>query len=151
MSYSFKPMTEEEIDSFDLIPVGQYDFMVTKSTRKISKANNPMAELQLTIWDNAGKTHTVFDYLVFSNAKLSMRKIRHFCYAVGLHKEYEAGEVPEELVGLQGKVEIGIKDEQPNQNGGFYPKKNIVVDYTKSDGTPKALPKNDDMNDEIPF
>lgn len=66
MSYSFIPMTDEEIDAMNLVPEGQYDFSVLKSVRKTSKAGNPMAELTIQYWDIEGKEHTVFDYLVFS-------------------------------------------------------------------------------------
>lgn len=122
--YTFTPMTEEEINAFNLMDEGVYDFQVVKSTRKLSKSsNNPMAELSLNIWDKEGKTHLVFDYLVFSSVPLNIKKVKHFCDATGLAEVYKTGKMPEELENLSGKVEIGIQEEQPKAGGGFYAKK----------------------------
>ena len=155
MSYCFNPMSDEELDAIDIIPEGVYNFEVLKSTRKVSKSGNPMAALQLNVWDNDGKTRCVFDYLVFSNVNLNIRKVSHFSKAVGLHEEYKKGELPEELELLSGKVQIGIQDEQEKPGGGFYPKKNIVIDYI-ADGKVKAKPSNDKTDafqedTDIPF
>lgn len=146
--YNFTPMTDEEISASNLVEAGNYDFEVVKSTRKSSKSGNPMAELMLTIWDKEGKSHNLYDYLVFSNIALNVKKIKHFCDATGLTKEYERGTLPENLTRLGGKVEIGIKDEQPNPNGGFYPKKNIVVDYMAST---KLVSNKSHIDDDVPF
>lgn len=129
MSYNFNPMTEEEINSANLIENGVYNFEVLSSTRKISKSGNPMAELQLHVWDKNGKTHIIFDYLVFSSIALNIKKVKHFCDATGLQVEYAKGEIPENLERYCGEVQIGTQEEQPRQGGGFYPKKNIVIDY----------------------
>jgi hypothetical protein len=145
--YNFTPMTDEQINSSNIIDAGIYDFEVIKSVRKASKAGNPMAELTINVWDNQGKQHSIFDYLVFSNIALNIKKIKHFCDATGLSKQYERGSLPEQLVRLCGKVEIGIKDEQPNPNGGTYPKKNVVVDYVMTNkGATKA-----NLDDDVPF
>lgn len=152
MSYCFNAMTDEEIESFNLLPDGVYEFEVVKSTRRVSKKQNPMAELQLTVFDKEGKAHTVFDYLVFSMVNLNIKKIKDFCYAVGLEKEYEQGSMPEELERFAGKVSIGIQDEQPNDNGGFYPKKNCVVSYIRRNkDAPKNDSKSDFIDDDVPF
>lgn len=153
MSYSFNPMSDEELDAFDLIPEGVYNFEVIKSARKTSKSGNPMAELTLSVWDSEGKVHNVFDYLVFSQVKLNIKKVSHFSKAVGLHEEYKRGELPEELEHFSGKVEIGVQDEQPKPSGGFYPKKNVVVDYIVDGEVKQKLPKDKDgfKDDELPF
>ena len=153
MNYSFTPLTDDELDAIDLIPQGVYDFEVIKSTRRTSKAGNPMAELQLNVWDNEGKQHIVFDYLVFSNINLYIRKLSHFCKATGLEAEYKRGLIPEILEKYSGKVEIGIQDEQPKSTGGFYPKKNIVLDYVKRDAEASTTkPKEEEFVDsDIPF
>jgi len=131
MSYSFSPMTEEELNSFPMLEPGVYDFEVLKSTRKVSKSGNDMAEINICVWDKEGKVNQLFDYLVFSKVAMNIRKVKHFCDATGLSENYQRGQLPEELEGLGGKVEIGIKEKQPNSNGGFYPEKNVVVDYVK--------------------
>lgn len=153
MSYNFNPLNDEELDAINLVPKGNYDFTVVKSTRKTSKNGNPMAELQLTIWDDKGKEHCIFDYLVFSNISLNIKKINHFCKAVGLIEEYKKGAIPEDLEGCSGKVEIGVQDEQPKSTGGFYPKKNIVVDYIYGNIEIKSKVSNteDFIDDAIPF
>ena len=46
MSYSFQPLSDEELDAINIIPKGIYSFEVSKSTRKTSRAGNPMAELK---------------------------------------------------------------------------------------------------------
>ena len=153
--YTFTPMTEEQIEASNLMGNGVYDFEVIKAVRKISKAGNPMAELNILVWDKEGKQHTIFDYLVFSSQALNIKKVKHFCDTTGLSKEYERGNLPEELDRLSGKVEIGIQDEQPKMGGGFYPKKNIVIDYIKPSNTIKdenvsALPE-EPFSDDIPF
>ncbi len=129
MSYNFNPLSDEELDAINMVEPGRYNFEVIKDTKKMSKSNNPMAELLLKVWDKTGKTHTVFDYLVFSNVNLNIRKVKHFADTAGLQEEYKKGQFPESLTGLCGEVDIDIQDEQPKPSGGFYPKKNYVVDY----------------------
>jgi hypothetical protein len=159
MSYQFLPLTDEQLDSFDLVKNGVYNFEVAKATRKTSKSGNPMAELQLRIWDKEGKVHLVFDYLVFSTVNLNIRKVKHFCDSVGLSLEYRRGELPEEMTGLSGKVEIGQQESQSKPTGGYYAAKNVVIDYlmadkvaTQYDGM-KPLPEKKDefLDDPIPF
>lgn len=157
MTYSFNPLSDEELDAINLIPEGEYNFEVVRSERQISKANNPMAKLQLKVWDNEGKTHVVFDYLVFSNISLNIKKVSHFCKAVGLEDGYKKGCIPEDLARYCGKLSLGIQEEQMKPGGGTYPKKNVVVDYIKlelNEGM-KPLPaksENDFVDDkDIPF
>lgn len=158
MSYNFNPMSDEELDAMDIIPDGVYNFEVLKSTRKTSKKGNPMAELQLNVWDSEGKTHPVFDYLVFSSVNLNIKKVSHFCKAVGLAEEYKRGEIPEELKRLSGKLELGTQEPQEKPGGGFYAKKNVVVDYIPADAgvnitNPAVAKPVDDFQDDesIPF
>jgi len=157
MSYNFTPLSDEEINSIGLLKEGNYSFEVIKSTRKVSKSGNPMAELQILLWDNEGKQHTVFDYLVFSHVNLNIKKVKHFCDATGLKEEYKKGQLPENLERLAGNAIIGIRDEQPKPNGGFYPRKNYVIDYIESNpvtSMPSSSPEfkpEEELNDDIPF
>ena len=147
MSYSFHPMSEEELNAVSLVEDGEYEFEVLKSTRRISKAGNPMAELNLRYWDKMGAPHTLFDYLVFSSVPLNIRKVKHFCDAVGLQDAYQKGEIPEELGGYNGKFRIitQVGQEIPEDKlqgkpkGSTYPPKNVVDDYVKSDKTQKVV------------
>lgn len=163
--YTFNPMTEDDINNLSTFTVtvlepGIYDFEVLTSTRKISKKGNDMAEISINVWDKQGKTHRLFDYLVFSPAYLSMRKIKNFCEATGLHQEYKRGQLSEDLQQLSGKVLIDVQEPQPKEGGGFYPKRNIVVDYVVPDKMPIAnhhhkntvkANYNNVVSDDVPF
>jgi hypothetical protein len=155
MSYQFNPLSDEELDSINLIPDGVYNFEIVKSQRKVSQSGNNMAALTLKVWDDQGKIHNIFDYLIFSTVPLNIRKIKHFCDSIGQIEAYKKGEIPEEMGGYSGKVHIGIQERQPKKEGGFYDKKNIVIDYVmtdngavKHDSTDNIV---DNFNDEIPF
>jgi hypothetical protein len=163
MSYSFNPLTEEEINAFSLMDDGVYEFEVLKSTRQISKSNNPMAKLELRVWDKEGREHFVFDYLVFSTIPLNIRKVKHFCEAVGLHEEYKQGQIPEELERYCGQASIMKQAEQEipedklngKPKGSKYPAKNFVADYIASPMKPSMLQpltqKKNELDDDIPF
>jgi hypothetical protein len=150
--YTFNPMTDEELENAGLLEPGVYDFEVAKASQKISKSGNPMAELTLNVWNKDGKQHGVFDYLVFSNVPLNIRKVKHFCDATGLQEEYKKGAIPTELARYCGKVQINIQEEKPNPNGGMYPRKNIVVDYVMTEkGAVKHETQDIPLNDDVPF
>jgi hypothetical protein len=156
MSYNLTPMTEEELNAYDLIEEGIYDFEVLRSDKQTSKNGNAMAKVQLNVWDKEGKSVVVFDYLVFSNIKFCVKKIKHFCESTGIGDDYLKGNIREEFQGLCGKVSIGIQESLPNQSGGYYPAKNVVIDYiTKDNASPleanKVEIKQDEFNDELPF
>lgn len=155
MSYQFNPKTEEELEAGELVEDGLYNFEVTRSTRKHSAAGNAMAALQLLIWDKAGKAHVIFDFLVFSDVNMCIRKVKHFCDTTGLQESYKNGNIAEDLSGYSGKCWIVTQDEQPNPKGGVYPKKNIVDDYesekqAKKDGTGEPF-VDSNLDDDLPF
>lgn len=154
MSYTFKTMTDEELNN--LMSEGIYDFEVKTAMRKVSKSGNPMAELSLSVWDSNGKANNIRDWLVFSGVALNIRKVKHFCDTVGLIDAYQKGELPEELEGLSGKVSIGIDEGQMKPDGSMWPKKNVVVDYIKGNGEKKtdtsSLSKSTSVSDrDLPF
>lgn len=152
MSYNFQPLTDEELDAINIVDEGVYNFEVVKSTKKVSKSGNNMAELELRFWDKEGVVKFVYDYLVFSTIALNIRKVKHFCDSVGLVEEYKQGNIPEELTNRSGKLLLGIQEERPNPSGGVYPKKNTVVDYVLCDkGAVKHPGADDGFNDELPF
>jgi hypothetical protein len=161
MSYSFQPMTEQELNANKLVEDGTYEFYVIRSTRKISKAMNSMCELNIRFWDKEGKIHTLFDYLVFSNVPLNIKKVKHFCDAVGLIEEYKVGQIPEELGGYSGKFKIftQIGQEIPKDKlqgkppGSKYPDKNAVEDYVVTEKSSVKYSSETDkfQDDGIPF
>ncbi len=153
MSYDFTPLTDAELDAINLIEEGIYNFEVVKSERKTSKSGNPMAAIQLRVWDKEGRVHFVYDYLVFSTVPLNIRKVKHFCDAVEMTEAYKKGQIPEELEGLSGKASIGVDDEKQKPNGGMYPRKNIVLDYVVTDKGATKYESNveNGFDDAIPF
>ncbi len=166
MSYSFQPMTEEELNKpDDLVPDGIYDFEVVKSTRRDSRNGNPMAELNIKFWDKEGNVHNIFDYLIFSNIKFNIRKIKHFCDAVGIQDKFQQGELPEDFGGYSGKLsivtqegsEIPLDKLKGKRPGSKYPDRNVVEDYVMTDkGALKydaSASKKDDTfkDDDLPF
>lgn len=162
MSYDFTPMTEDDLNKLSLVEDGIYDFEVIDCKRRNSKAGNPMAELLIKFWDKDGRSHSIFDYLVFTSINLNIRKIKHFCDSVGLQEEYKKGQIPEDLIGYSGKANIISKQGQEipydklngKLPGSRYPHKNVVEDYISSNINPSILQplKQDEfINDAIPF
>lgn len=152
MSFTFTPLTDEQIEAISMVEPGEYDFTVLYSQRKISRAGNPMCQLQLQIWDREGCSRLINDYLVFSSVPLNIKKVSHFCKSVGLDEQYDKGNIQEDLSGLNGKCVIGIDEEEPNPNGGFYPKKNSVRDYLKCiKKEEKQAVIDEKFNDDVPF
>lgn len=162
MTFSFQPLTDEEIEMMGLVPEGEYRFEVAKATSKMSNGGNPMIELVLKVWDKNGSEQQVYDYLV-STPKM-MFKVKHFCDSVGLTQEYLKGHFQDwQCTGKSGRAYIVVTKGKPNDEGGMYPDKNSVRDYIKSTTnnigsasasialpalTPKAEPEHDD---DIPF
>lgn len=139
---NFKPKSEAELNSFEIFPKGEYDFNVVKAVEKISKAGNQMIELELDIYAPNGSKARVFDYLLENVAY----KLKHFCESVGLHDEYEDGNITTDMCrNRAGKCTIIVKQDKT----GEYPDKNEVKDYCKQSIPTDPL---DDINqEEIPF
>lgn len=153
MSYfEIEPMSEREIDELGLLEEGDYDFEVIKSERKTSQNGNPMALLQLKVFDKNGKVKIIKDNLMFIKNQFCMRKLRHFCESVEILDSYNSGKIPEILECLSGRAKFGIEKDVENDKGGFYPPKNIVLDYLKKDKSDSKLKhQKDEFNDDIPF
>jgi hypothetical protein len=139
---SFRPQTEREV--LNLLDAGIYDFYVKKSELAYSqKTRNPMIKLTIAVIGDLGREHVLTDYLMES----MMYKMKHFCDAVGLEKEYESGNLLAEMCdGKSGKVKIFIDD--PGDNSAFNPK-NAVKDYVRA---VKEMPTkdNDFIDSDIP-
>lgn len=148
MSFTFNPMTEDQIRSINLVEPGTYDFIVIRAIEKISKSGNQMIELQLKFWDKNGMTHLIFDYLV--SLPSMMYKVKHFCDAVGLTKEYEEGKFEiHSCESRTGQLDLTIQEAKPNPKGGTFSPKNAVKDYIKSDI--KNVPDDKFTDNEVPF
>lgn len=136
----FTPKTEAEIQEEGLLPAGTYDFQVTEAEDTISKKGSEMIALKLKVFDSNGGHRIIRDWLLEAMAF----KLRHFCEATGLLKQYESGNLDAlSMDGATGKVEIIVKDDPT------YGKQNSVKDYVVS-VEPKTL--NETLGgDEVPF
>lgn len=141
----FKHITDEELQSLFIVDPGVYDFEVTAASDRISKNGNEMIELKLKIWDKKGNERIVFDYLL----EAMKFKLKHFAECVGLEDKYNSDEIEaSDCIGKMGKVDIIIQQGQPNMSGGYYPDKNAVKDYVKSD---KNMVQAQKANENLPF
>jgi hypothetical protein len=128
MSFTFPVLSDDEIQSMNLVPEGQYNFEVVKATDKVSKQGNAMLELQLKIWDSSGKERIVFDYLVGIPAMVY--KIKNFCQTTGLTEKYNMGSFSaHDCLNKRGTAYIVVQKGSMKIDGGFYPDKNSVKDY----------------------
>lgn len=145
----FQPKTEAEIKAANLLPDGVYDFEVFDAIEKESKSGNEMIELHLRVFKDDGSTRQMRDWILASFA----RKLKHFCEACGLTKQYEDGTLTaDHCIGMAGKVRVV----QQTRKG--YDPQNSVEDYIIPDAgsvaTRKPAPATAHTvhaEDEIPF
>lgn len=143
---SFSPKKDEEL--VILLKEGEGTFNVLSATERLSKKGDQMIELLLECWDGQNGHANIFDYLIFNDNLFCHRKIKHFCYGVGLQKEYENGKITaNDCLGKSGGLLIGIQKDF----SGKYPDKNSVSDFLKSFEKVETTPALDKMNDDIPF
>jgi hypothetical protein len=155
----FTPRTEKEVSN--VFEKGKYKFSVISAKETVSKSQNEMLNLTLVIYHNSipGKSSVVNCYLLTDNPSFEYM-IRHFCYSVGLENQYESGVlIASDCIGKEGIVSIGIDVDKTGQ----YSDKNKVLDFIiKENNEVKPvvstfnnisinLPKNNDINDEVPF
>ena len=122
-----KPKSREEIAREKLLKTGIYDFEVMWAEETTSKkSGNPMVKIKIRVFHDGGEAH-IYDYIVSTQVE----KLCAFCDAVGLSKEYDAGDVKsDDMEGRSGRVKIGIEDEKPKDDGeGKWPAKNKVKYY----------------------
>lgn len=146
----FTPKSDEELQMMNLMHEGEYPFEVLDATPEVSKSNNEMIKLKLKVFDQEGREHVIFDYLLEA---LSW-KLKHFCKATGLLDDYEAGVLDHlKCIGKSGYVKIIIQKGNVNPSGGHYADKNSVKDYifAESENKPFPKPTTDFKDDELPF
>lgn len=146
---NYTPKSEEQLAREGLMPDGIYDFEVVETRDKPSKAGNPMFTLKLHVFDSAGSTNVIYDYIVLGN-NFGERKLRHAADACGIIDIYETGKMNEsDFQGKCGKVEIKTQ----NGNDDFPLPKNVVRDYVKREPGQVDKPKAVDAiaDDEVPF
>lgn len=120
----FTPKSEEELKSMILSNGGIYDFEVENAEDQVSKKGNDMIVLKLTVFTGDGSQHFAKDWLVGSDAPLSLQKLQNFCKATGMLAAYEDGTLDAmSCIGLCGKLKISIQ-ESPQ-----YGRQTSVADY----------------------
>lgn len=167
--FEFTPYTEQEVQkmatpalllkgegTFEVInAIGEKDGLPLTS----EKSGNPMLKLQLKVWDSAGASRFIDDYLVF--ASTVMYKVKHFWDAVGKPEVFQSGKfTAQDCVGLTGKLKIDIQKGQkkPEEKWSgyepeYYPDKNCVKDYvefSKKEPISKPTTEDDFFNDDVP-
>ena len=142
---NFKPQSDEDLSTGNLLPKGEYDFEVISAIDKVSKNNNDMIELKLLIYINGSPARQLYDYLMEAVAY----KLKHFCYGTGLNKKYDDGTLQAfDCNGISGRCKIGIKEDKT----GAYPPRNNITDYVvcekaekKQTQGPAALQAEEDL------
>jgi len=140
MSFQYSVMSEQEAieERFNLLKEGEYDAVIIASQDKTSSSGNPMMDITLQVFDEAGKARDVRDFLVFT--KSMMWKVIHFADSAGLLRKYEEGKLCSELsINHRVRVKIVVEEgsEIPEDKlkgkpaGSKYPDKNKVDDYVK--------------------
>lgn len=116
------PKTAKEIAEAGLWPAGTYDYEVLTAEDTISQKGAEMIKLKVKIFNDAGQSQTVFDYLLDAMPG----KLRHAADAFGLLAEYEAGGFEAiDCEGKTGKCKVAIQIDK----SGAYPDKNGIADY----------------------
>jgi hypothetical protein len=118
---------KREMNRKSLLKPGIYDGEVMRAEETTSKSSgNPMIKLKVRIFHDGGEAH-LYDYITSTQVE----KLCAFCDAVGLSKEYDAGDVKsDDMEGRPFRAKIGIEDEKPKDDGeGNWPAKNKIKDY----------------------
>jgi len=145
----YTPKTRDQLEKESLLPEGIYDFEIIETSDRPSKAGNEMIMLKFCVFDETGRQHYIFDYMVFGN-NFGERKLFHAADACGIMDIYDSGALKDsDFMGCTGKMLVKQQD-----GTGEFPAKNIVGDYVPQSATDKPTTprKTKDMiNDDIPF
>ncbi len=150
MALAYKVLTEEQDKMRNLVPAGQYAFLITKVEEKRTKNGKyDMLELSLSLWDIDGRERKLRDWVVLMDEM--DWKLRHLAATCGLLDRYEDQLLEaRDFMDKKGVVKIGLKDSQ-NEFGEMI-KTNSVVDYIKpslnavaANAAHPAEPFNDDI------
>ena len=125
---NFNYQSHEEIIKEGLIPAKTIcDVEVINSEDRTSKGGNEMIELNLKVF-HEGRTTSIKDFIVFSDAYLSKKKRSEACISFDLVKQEKSGQLfASDFTGKSGKVMIGIQTDK----NGEYPDKNNILAYVK--------------------
>ncbi|MBX0289701.1 hypothetical protein K3G63_04590 [Hymenobacter sp. HSC-4F20] len=149
----FTPKSDKELNEDRLLPVGEYDFTISKGQDTVSKKGNEMIELLIRVFKPDGTFILVTDYLMES----MLYKVSHAAQACGLADKYNAGNLlGDDFEGKSGRLKLGIQVDKE----GNYPDRNVVKDYIvdkdhatslKAQAPVSKVSALADLDDEIPF
>lgn len=118
----FSPKSDKELNEANLLPVGEYDFEISKAENKTFRSGSTGIALTVMVYTPDGTARLVNDNLVFSDA--AMFKVSQFSKCVGLYEKYSAGDIDaSDCVHRSGKCRVDIEPE------GDYPAKNKIKSY----------------------
>jgi len=146
--FEFNPK-EAKDKTFICLPAGEYEAEIMTAENKVSKAGNPMIELQVNCYATDGNTVRVFDYIVNPQ---SLWKLKSICRCFGM--EFD-GIIDEQLlVGKRMTVKLKLCAATDQ-----FSEKNEVVAYLEgiSPTTPTQVSNSDTLKtaavngDNVPF
>lgn len=124
----FNPEDGSARGSFQLLPVGDYDIEVIEAEERTSQKGNQMIALTLQARHPDGYDARVWDYLVSTPA--AVFKIRMFCEAAGLEKQFESGRLTaKDCLGAKTKARIIVEDGRD----GFSDRNSVAEYVTRTD------------------
>jgi hypothetical protein len=124
--FDFNPDDAKEDTSFVCLPNGEYDCRVEFVESKVSKAGNPMLELQVNLYSGE-RVVRCFDYVVNPSGLWKLKSICRCCAW-----DFDDGEIDEQLIVgkcFRVKVKLIPATEQ-------YPEKNQIVRYVSALSSP---------------
>lgn len=132
-----EPVTNEDVQdsSFEPIPQGLYDIMVSNITDQTSKKGDDMLLIEFEIVDHNYNGRKIWEYWVFPEATddgkvktlaISRSKIAALATACGVDKVNDT----DRLVGKTCSARVGIK---PSDNPEMYPPKNVIKRFEAND------------------
>jgi len=140
----FNPGDGAQRGSFELLPAGEYDVEVIEAEERTSQKGNQMIALTLQARHPDGYDARVWDYLVSTPA--AVFKIRMFCDAAGLQKQFDSGRLTaEDCVGATSRAKIVVED---GRDG--YSDRNSVAEYMAGPSRPAGIQTQPQAADEPP-
>lgn len=138
---NFDSTTIEPIGSFDLLPVGKYPVIITKSEYKMTKEKagrvaTQYLSLTLDVVDGEHRGRKLFSSLHINNQnedakRIAKRTLSAICAVVGVPRP----KLTEELHDKPFVVKVGIR---PAKDG--YEAQNNILAYENIDGSPVVAP-----------
>jgi hypothetical protein len=125
----FNPSDSAPRSGFELLPAGEYDVEVIEAEERTSQKGNQMIALTLQTRHPDGYDSRVWDFLV--SVPAAVFKIKMFCEAAGLQKQFEGGRLTaEDCVGGKAVATIIIEDGREG-----FSDRNSIQEYRTGGGT----------------